>query len=306
MWHLRDLAYFVAVADHANFSRAAEDLFVSQPTLSKQIAALERSVKTPLFRRERGGVRLTRAGEALLPFARRMLDTAAEAEGALSAAMAELTIGFWLSPGNGLLPSALARFAKLHPDARVALRRADWSETWAGVEARRADMGLLWWMAGSSAPGLGQALLVAEPMMVAMSPTHPLAGRDEIWPADLRDQTILNSPDDWRRPVASAPFTDILGRSVRIVRTIDETIESVASGLGVIPVPRSLITAHMPPPVVARPLRGVPNAELVAVWRREDESLAPVRSLIECVVKASRTTLADHGPGAVERPGSLI
>lgn len=106
--------------------------------------------------------------------------------------------------------------------------------------------------------------------------------------------------------MAAAPFTDILGRSVRIVRTIDETIESVASGLGVIPVPRSLITAHMPPPVVARPLRGVPNAELVAIWRHEDESLAPVRSLIECVVQASKTALAGHASGAADRPSSLI
>jgi DNA-binding transcriptional LysR family regulator len=160
-------------------------------------------------------------------------------------------------------------------------------------------MGLLWWMAGSKAPGMGQALLAAEPMMLAMSPGHPLARRDEVWPQDLRGEVILNSPDDWRRPLSSAPFTGILGRSVRIVRTIDETIESVASGLGVIPVPRSLITAHMPPPVIARPLRGVPDAELVAVWRREDEGQASVRSLIECVVQASRTALAGAAAGGL-------
>jgi DNA-binding transcriptional LysR family regulator len=205
MWHLRDLAYFVAVADHGNFTRAAGELFVSQPTLSKQIAALERSVGTPLFRREHDGARLTRAGEALLPSARRLLDIAAEAEGAVSVALAELTIGFWLSPGNGLLPAALARFAKIHPDASVALRRADWSETWAGVEARRADIGLMWWAEGSKAPGMGQTVLAAESMMIAMSPEHPLAGREAIWPEDLRGEVILDSPGDWRRPLALAP-----------------------------------------------------------------------------------------------------
>jgi DNA-binding transcriptional LysR family regulator len=101
MWHLRDLRYFVAVADHRNFTRAAQELFVSQPSLSKQVAALERSLGTPLFRREHDGVRLTQAGEALLPFARRILATAAEAEAAVSAATAELTIGFWLSERAG-------------------------------------------------------------------------------------------------------------------------------------------------------------------------------------------------------------
>jgi DNA-binding transcriptional LysR family regulator len=142
--------------------------------------------------------------------------------------------------------------------------------------------------------------------MLAMSPAHPLAGRAETWPDDLRDEVILDSPGDWRRPLALAPFTTTLGRAVRTVRTIDETIECVASGLGVIPVPRSLITAHMPPPVIAKPLRGVPSAELVAVWRLEDAGLARVRSLIECVVQAARAALAGPGSGGTVRPSSLI
>ena len=56
--------------------------------------------------------------------------------------------------------------------------------------------------------------------------------------------------------------------------------------------PSSLITAHMPPPVVALPLRGVPMMELVAAWRHEDEDLPQVRSLIQCVVQAPRATLS--------------
>lgn len=291
MWHLRDLGYFVAVAHHRNFTRAAEELFVSQPTLSKQIAALERSFNTPLFHREHDGARLTHAGDAFLPFAQQILATAAKAEVAVSAALAELTIGFWLSPGNGLLPAALASFAKMYPDANVALRRADWSESWAGVEARRADLGVLWWPEGCKANSFGQTVLATEQPVLAMSSSHALAKRDEIWPDDLRDEVILDAPSDWRRPIAVAPYTGKLGRSMHVVRTIDETIECIASGLGVIPVPSSLITAHMPPPVVARPLRGVPNMELVAVWRHEDEILPQMRALIQCVVQASRVTL---------------
>jgi DNA-binding transcriptional LysR family regulator len=288
VWHLRDLRYFVAVAERGNFTRAAEDLFVSQPTLSKQVAALERSLGAELFTREHAGVRLTRAGEALLPFARNLLATASEAEVAVSAALAELTIGFWLSPGNGLLPAALARFAKLHPDASVALRRADWSENWAGVESKRADMGLLWWPEGSRARGFAQALLRTEPLVVAMPVAHPLAEREELWPEDLRDEVILDAPPDLKRG-HRASYPGTLGRSVRVVRTIDETIECIASGLGIVPVPHSLISAHMPPSVVARPLRQVPNVELVAVWRPEDENLPEVRALVRCVVEASRT-----------------
>jgi DNA-binding transcriptional LysR family regulator len=77
-----------------------------------------------------------------------------------------------------------------------------------------------------------------------------------------------------------------------VVRTIDETIEWVTSGLGVILVSSSLVAAHMPPSVVARPLRGVPHTELVAVWRPQDESVPHLRSLIGCVVQASKAVLA--------------
>jgi DNA-binding transcriptional LysR family regulator len=291
MWHLRDLRYFVAVADHRNFTRAAQDLFVSQPSLSKQIAALERTLDIQLFRREHDGVRLTRAGEALLPFARRILATAAEAEAAVSAASAELTIGFWLSPGNGLLPAALASFTRLHPDASVALRRADWSETWAGVEAKRADVGLLWWPECCSAPGGSHAVLAREQTVIVMPATHLLAQHDELGPEDIRDETILDAPPEWRRSL-NASQMGRLGRRVHVVRTIDETVEYVASGLGVAVVPSSVVVAHVPPALVARPLRGA-RTELVAVWRPDDESLPKVRSLIRCLMQASRLVLSD-------------
>ena len=67
--HLRDLRYFVAVAQHLHFTRAAETLYVSQPALSKQIRALERQLRVTLFERDHSTVRLTRAGTELLPHA---------------------------------------------------------------------------------------------------------------------------------------------------------------------------------------------------------------------------------------------
>src|SRR5262245_32716097 len=73
--HVRDLRYFVAVAEERSFTRAATHrLFISQPALSKQIRQLERSLRTDLFDRDGRSVRLTPAGEALLPHARRLLE----------------------------------------------------------------------------------------------------------------------------------------------------------------------------------------------------------------------------------------
>ena len=70
---LRQLEYFTAVAETRHFTRAAESVHVAQPSLSKQIGTLERELGTPLFRRARGNVTLTAAGETLLPLARRIL-----------------------------------------------------------------------------------------------------------------------------------------------------------------------------------------------------------------------------------------
>src|ERR1700754_3012422 len=107
--HLRDLRYFVAVAEELHFTRAAEALYVSQPALSRQIRALENELRAPLFERDRRSVRLTDAGAALLPGARAVLEAWAAAESALAAALdrqaAALVVGMSTGVGRSLLPA---------------------------------------------------------------------------------------------------------------------------------------------------------------------------------------------------------
>jgi DNA-binding transcriptional LysR family regulator len=285
MWHLRDLRYFVAVADHGGFTRAAEELFVSQSTLSKQVAALERAVRAPLFHRGHDGVRLTAAGQALLPHARTMIATAHEAEAAILAAttVSALTVGFHLAPGHGLLTAAFDDFATRHPTVRTALLRVDWRETWAGVESGRTRIGLMWLPEGQRLRGARRAVLLCERMVLVLSPQHRLADRAEITREDLCDEVLLHAPGDSTVP---EPLLG-MGRARLVVRTIDETVESIAVGHGVITVPPSLVAAHMPDTVAVRPLRDASYAELVAVWRPEDEELPEIRDLVRSLVRAA-------------------
>jgi DNA-binding transcriptional LysR family regulator len=106
--HLRDLRYFVAVAEELSFTRAAARLFIAQPTLSRQIRLLEASLRARLFERDHRTVRLTRAGEILLPQARLLLGQWDEVQGALAeaAAAADMTlrVGFHTRTGGWPCP----------------------------------------------------------------------------------------------------------------------------------------------------------------------------------------------------------
>ena len=239
--HVRDLRYFVAVAEDLHFTRAAERLYVSQPALSKQVRALERQLGVELFRRDRHGVALTDAGTALLPHARRVLaewaEGAAAVESARAAQRTTLVVGMSTSPGrSGLLPAIRSRFTAAHPEAVLRLRQVNWEDPTAGLADGAADVAFVW----LPLPGQDRfawTVVAEEPLLVALPDTHPLAGRTEIDFADLLDEPFLALPE------STGPLRDYWlaldareGRSPRIgaeIASTEETYEALAAGLGV-------------------------------------------------------------------------
>lgn len=290
MVHTRDLAYFLAVADHRHVTRAAKSLYVTQSALSKQLAALEKSLDARLFERIPAGMALTPAGEALQEYAREMLKLEAEATAAVRRATAaeKVTLGFWTSPPTAVLSKTVAEFSAMHRSVGLRLRRADWSERAGGVLGGRADVAIVQTKKDRVVHGLAGHRVVTEPIMLAVPVGHRLAGRDSVTVDDMVDEVVLVLPESAGNlaGVHFSPEAVKRIRNVEYISTTDETNEAVAAHLGVSPTLESVAQAHPHPLVVHVPIEGATPSETWVVWREEDERRPEIRDLAASLVRS--------------------
>src|SRR6266568_2454120 len=186
--HLRDLRYFVAVAEELHFTNAAQRLHIAQPTLSRQIRQLERQLDVVLFDRNQRSVALTVAGKELLDGARKILELWEVTNVSLQEAGEVLRIGIQSSIGRGLI--ADLESASGH---RLALYSASWTDPSSGLASRQADLALMW----LPVPDAGRyrwQVLRTEARWVLLPETHPLAERETIDFADLADEPFIAMP----------------------------------------------------------------------------------------------------------------
>src|SRR4029453_13373680 len=177
--HLRDLRYFVAVAEELNFTRVARRLHLSQPALSKQVQALDAGLHAQLRQRNRREVKLTEAGDALLASVRPLLEswdgiTATVTEAAARDARV-LRVGTLTSIGRALYPGVIDHFEVRQPAWRFELRSFGWGDPTAGLRDRVTDAAFLW--LPIDAEVIAYEILVTERRVVALSAKHPLAAR---------------------------------------------------------------------------------------------------------------------------------
>ena len=193
---LRHLAYFVAVAEEANFTRAAERIPIAQPAISQQIRRLEAELGEALFVRERGAVRLTAAGEALLPHARATLSAA---EGARQAIVAlgglmtgRLSVGLVQTRPHQRIAQLLGEFCRRYPAIELAVVEDDTDGLLAALTSGELDAALVGLGPYHQIPpALGSLPLAHEPLVVAVHPEHPLAARPSVPLSALRDEPLV-------------------------------------------------------------------------------------------------------------------
>ncbi|MET9881175.1 LysR family transcriptional regulator [Actinacidiphila glaucinigra] len=269
---LRHLRHFLALAEERSFTRAAARELIVQSGLSSSVRALEKDVGALLFVRGTRPVRLTPAGEALVPAARQALDAAEAARQAVRDVNGVLTgrlrIGAMHTIGHTLPFSAwVARFALAHPGVDVTVRQLPAVRMLEMVADGELDCALVP-VVPERSTGLDVVRLVAEPIVMACAPGHPLAAEREVTLDRLAGERFVDTPADWAiRVQVDRAFQDA-GLVRRTVCEVDEwplVLDLVAAGVGIALVPEGLDFPASPRPAAA--LRLVPLAGITLLRR---------------------------------------
>ncbi len=290
------LKTFLAVAGHMSFTRAAEEVFLSQPAVSRQVQQLERDLKTPLFEHIGKTLHLTDAGRTLVPEAQRLLanlERVAESVAAhRSLETGTLRIGAGTTPGFYLLPDLLGRFHRRFRGVEI-----DYVvENSHGIEQKilrnEIDLGFV-----GARPTSGDVLyepIAADEIICIAGPTHPLAKRKRIAPRLLESETwVVRRRGSATRALFEAWLRDV---GVSVGRTIElgcpEAVRSlVAAGIGF---------SYMSRLAVAPELRGKRLTKLPVTGLRLKRSIYLIRHADKRLTPAMQTFLR-HAKGVFDR-----
>lgn len=261
---LRKLRYFVAVAEQLHFGRAAEQLYIAQPVLSRQIRALEDELGVQLFVRDRRSTVLTPAGEQLLADARPLLAGAqALRHRVIRAAHGAdtFTVGFM----PGLIVTAPVRaMGDRHPELTVNLVRTTWDDQTTAIHDGRVDVSFV--RLPIDVQGLAIRPLCTEPRVAVVSAEHRLAGKQTVNLADLAGEHLLQDPDlvpEWRDV---ATEMRIGRREVPVFHSVEEKLEHVAAGRGIIVLPLSVMTFYTRPDITYLTVPDIAPNQVSLAW----------------------------------------
>jgi DNA-binding transcriptional LysR family regulator len=291
---LRHLRYFVAVAEELHFSRAAERLHISPPSLTEQIRDLEQELGAVLFIRTKRNVTLTDAGSRFLEEARATLRQAEHAARVAKLAgrgeIGRIEIGYASSAAcSGLVTAAIAEYRRTHPLVTLSLSSMQAARQLEQLTEGRLDVGFL--RTPSRYPvGIASVIIARQPIVIALPSDHKLAKSRSVSAAMLAEEQFLV-------PTFFFPHTSAVGLRIegiglvekqgnfvaRIVERIPDlftTVTLVAAGVGIAVVPQSCSCIQIPG-VVYRPLsRPTEPVELVVAFRR-DERAPAVKAFIQ-------------------------
>jgi len=307
---LRRLRYFLAVAEELSFTRAAARLHMAQPPLSTQIQALEHDLGVTLFDRSRRAIRLTAAGRALVPEARRLLADAEQTvrivRHADDGTVGRLAIGFVPAAVNGVLPGILRRYRAQYPGVELSLSERSPDDLIRQLHEHRTEVAFLF--APYHHEALHSRCVSTQHLIAALPAVHPLA-REPVTDVRALAEGPMILPTKHETPGLFSRITalfhelgiqpNVVQRDVWMMQTI---IGLVASELGAAIVPSSVASQRHEGVAYRRLLQDPAPVEMTIAWRRDGESAA----LSEFVRIAASQRYDIPAPLPASAPGSAM
>ncbi|MEW2219019.1 LysR family transcriptional regulator [Streptomyces sp. NPDC006990] len=284
------LRLFLLLAEERHFGRAAARAFVSQPAFSKQFRALEQRLGVELAERDGRSCRLTAQGRELVGYARSALE--ARARMAELASSSRLTVRLGAIGAETAMPytrDVLGHLARHHPDVRVEIRNVDFVEQVQALARGAVDAAFL---RPPLPPELDGVTLAHEQRVACLPASDPLAERDCVDLAELREHTVVDVPPEvprmWWDYWTANPRPD--GTPVRfgaVCRDLEAALLAVAQGRAMLFLPEAAATLYRRPGLAYVRVRGLPRTTAALVWqtaRRDDPAVALVREATCAVV----------------------
>jgi DNA-binding transcriptional LysR family regulator len=301
---LRQLEYFVAVAENASFTRAAERLHVAQPGVSAQIRLLERELGQDLFERSHRAIRLTQVGAAVLEYARAALRATSGAriivDELTGLLRGRVSVGMVVACSSLDLTDLLAEFHRRHPGVEIELGEAHSHALLASLAAGELDLAFV--ALGPPMPlGIETHLIVDEPVVAAVAVGDPLAGARRVRLDVLRERALIGMPEGTglRAVIDSAcAAAGFRPRFALEASNLGTVAQLAARGLGLALLPESVATS------LGRRLRALPlegatlRGQLALAWRKDGNANPAARALIEL----ARTSVSLSGARTDPKP----
>lgn len=278
------LLTFTVVAQQGSLSRAARQLHRTQPAISNQMAKLAERVGEPLFTRHPHGVRLTAAGEILLPHAlalKRALEGAVEALQALEGLKTgRLRLAASTTIAHYCVPKALARLRRAHPSLGIELRVGNSQEVLGLLEAGEAEIGLVEGHLPQLPAGFEAEVLARDRLFLVTPPGHPLAGR-RVGPRELAGlEVVWREEGSGTRQVAEAALRGLELKTALELPGSEAVKQAVRLGLGV-----AFLSGYVVEAEVQAGLLGVAEVDLPGL-ERPFTLLRPPEALLSRAARA--------------------
>jgi LysR family transcriptional regulator, hydrogen peroxide-inducible genes activator len=295
---LHQLRYVIAVAEQGSFTKAAERLYLAQPSLSVQIRKLEQELGAPLFERLGRRVRMTAAGEAFLPHARRAVFESEQARERVAEvvglAQGRVALGVLPSVGARLLPTVLAQFTSEHPGVEVRLLEQNVSGEFERlVHDGQLDLAVI--RMPKQRADLRVERLVREPLLALVPPGHRLFGGHDVALSELAGEPFVGMQpgyglrelmDETCRAAGFLPRVVVETTQLSIVHGM------VRAGIGVSLLPRLAVGNE----VAALSLRDrAACRELGVVWRSGPPLEPAVRAFLDLMLQMASVHSAPGG-----------